>query len=130
MKILIINRSPSGERSNTMVLTRAFLEGAGWSEAEIIHVAEANVGGCSGCFSCWAVTPGQCVIQDDMDSILPKLIAADAIIWSFPLYYYSVPGQLKNLIDRQLPLNLPEMTEGSQSGDHPSRYDLSHQRTC
>ncbi|MCL2568756.1 MAG: flavodoxin family protein [Oscillospiraceae bacterium] len=128
MKILVINGSPRGEYSNTMALTHAFLEGAGWPEAEILCAAGAEVKGCLGCFRCWSETPGQCVIEDDMAFVLPKLIAADVIIWSFPLYYYSVPGQLKNLIDRQLPLSLPGMAEGTQSGDHSFRYDLSHQR--
>jgi len=128
MKVLVINGSPRGEASNTMVLTRAFLEGAGWSDAEVIGVTKANIKGCLGCFDCWAKTPGKCVIQDDMAEILPKLIAADVVLWSFPLYYYSVPGQLKLLIDRQLPLVLPEMPAGSESGTHPSRYDLEHQR--
>jgi len=128
MNILVINGSPRGGQSNTMFLTRAFLEGAGWSEAEIIDITKTDIQGCIGCFGCWTTTPGQCVITDDMTSILPKLIAADVVIWSFPLYYYSVPGQLKTLIDRQLPLALPEMAAGTQSGDHPSRYDLSHQR--
>ncbi len=63
-----------------------------------------------------------------MGEILAKIIAADVIVWSFPLYYFSVPGGLKNLIDRQLPLNLPFMVEGDESGGHPSRHDLSHQR--
>ena len=60
--------------------------------------------------------------------ILGKLVAADIIIWSFGLYFYGVPGNMKNLIDRQLPLFLPFMAEGSESGGHPPRYDLSRQR--
>ncbi len=128
MKVLVINGSPKSERSNTICLTRAFLSGAKWEDAEIINVAKADIKSCLGCFSCWNKTPGTCIIQDDMNEILTKIIAADVIIWSFPLYYYNVPGGLKNLIDRQLPLNLPFMAEGSESGDHPSRYDLTHQK--
>jgi len=128
MKVLVINGSPRGEESNTMVLTRAFLAGAGWPDAEVIDLTKVKVRGCLGCFACWAKTPGACVMADDMGAILPKLVAADVVIWSFPLYYYNVPGDLKNFIDRQLPLVLPEMTAGSESGDHPSRYDMRHQR--
>ncbi len=128
MKVLVVNGSPKGERSNTMCLTRAFLDGAGWSDAEIIDVAQAGIKACLGCFACWNKTPGKCVIDDGMDKILSKIIAADVIIWSFPLYYFGVPGGLKNLIDRQLPLNLPFMEEKNESGGHPARYDLSHQK--
>lgn len=128
MKVLVVNGSPKNERSNTMCLTRAFLDGAKWSDAEIIDVSKANVKGCSGCFACWNKTPGKCVITDGMSEILDKMIAADVIVWSFPLYYFSVPGSLKNLIDRQLPLNLPFMAQGAESGGHPLRYDLTRQK--
>lgn len=128
MKVLVLNGSPKSERSNTMCLTRSFLDGAGWSGAEIIDVAKAGINACLGCFACWNKTPGKCVINDGMGEVLTKMIASDVIIWSFPLYYYSVPGGLKNLIDRQLPMNLPFMAEGNESGGHPARYDLSRQK--
>jgi multimeric flavodoxin WrbA/putative sterol carrier protein len=62
-----------------------------------------------------------------MEKILQKIREADILIWSFPLYYFSVPGPLKTLIDRQLPHNLPFMT-GEENGSHPARYDMSHQQ--
>lgn len=128
MKILVLNGSPKSERSNTMCLTRAFLDGAGWSDAEIVDVSKADIKACLGCFACWHTTPGKCVIKDGMDEILSKIIAADIIIWSFPLYYFNVPSGLKNLIDRQLPLNFPFMADGNESGGHLARYDLTHQK--
>ncbi len=128
MKILVLNGSPKCERSNTMCLTRAFLDGAGWPDAEIFEEAKTDIKACLGCFACWNKTPGKCVINDDMGEVHAKIIAADVIVWSFPLYYFSVPGGLKNLIDRQLPLNLPFMAEGTENGGHPSRYDLSCQK--
>ncbi|GHV27647.1 hypothetical protein FACS18948_5360 [Clostridia bacterium] len=127
MSILVINGSPKGENSNTMALTRAFLEGASWGDVDLINVAKSAIKPCLGCFSCWRKTPGKCVIDDDMTEILNKITSADVVIWSFPLYYFSVPGGLKNLIDRQLPLNLPFMT-GQESGGHPARFDTSRQR--
>jgi multimeric flavodoxin WrbA len=111
-----------------MKLALAFLGGTGWNDAEIVSVVDAKIEPCSGCFSCWNKTYGICAIRDEMSEVLAKLIAADVIIWAFPLYYFSVPGKLKNLIDRQLPLNLPFMAEGNEYGGHPLRYDLSRQR--
>lgn len=128
MNVLVINGSPKGERSNTMHLTRAFLEGAKWIEAEIIDISKLSIKSCCGCYSCWSATPGKCVINDDMKDILPKIIKADVIIWSFPLYGYFFPGYMKIFNDRLLPLSLPEMNESAESGEHPLRYDLSRQR--
>lgn len=127
MNVLVVNGSPKADGSNSMKLTRAFLGGAGYA-AEAVNVAKLEIKPCRGCFTCWNKTPGRCVIEDEMAGVLDKIIAADVIVWSFPLYYFSVPGALKNLIDRQLPLALPFMSSGNASGGHPPRFDLSHQR--
>lgn len=140
MRIFVINGSPKGGKSNTYQLTKAFLTGmeegiktAGEPfEAEEIEVGRLDIRPCLGCFACWDKTPGNCCIQDDMREVIGKLLWADVTIWSFPLYYYTVPGGLKNLIDRQLPMELPFMAENEAqtgNGSHPSRYDMSGKKT-
>lgn len=129
MKVLVLNGSPRSEKSSSMKLTRAFLEGAGWQDtAEIIDISKLDVRGCTGCYCCWEKTPGKCVIKDDMADILPKIIQADVMITSFPLYGCYFPGQLKCFIDRMLPLGLPYMDKDAEAGGHPTRYDLSKVR--
>ncbi|MGN0342674.1 MAG: NAD(P)H-dependent oxidoreductase [Roseburia sp.] len=132
MKILVINGSPKGKRSNTYRMTKAFVEGIQQSiedaQVEELTVNQLEIKPCLGCFSCWNKTPGKCCIQDDMQKVLQKRLWADVTIWSFPLYYYNVPGGLKSLIDRQLPLVLPFMAEREDqvgNGSHPLRYDMS-----
>lgn len=130
MKVLVLNGSPKGERSNTYRLTGAFLDGlrqVQQAEVEVLEVGKLHLLPCRGCFACWSKTPGKCVLQDDMAGVIEKILAADVLIWSFPLYYFGIPGQLKLLIDRQLPMSLPFMTDNA-SGGHPSRYDRSGQR--
>lgn len=135
MKVLVINGSPKGEGSNTYWLTQAFLqglrEGGETLELEELAVSKLELKPCIGCFSCWSKTPGKCCLCDDMAQVLERLLWADVTVWSFPLYYFSVPGGLKNLIDRQLPLVLPFMQEDEScpGGSHPSRYDRSRQKT-
>lgn len=132
MNLLVINGSPKGNRSNTYRLTTAFIEGmkqaGGDIEIEELCVNQLNIKPCLGCFSCWNKTPGKCCISDDMTSVIEGILWADVIIWSFPLYYFSVPGPLKNLMDRQLPMSLPFMSEDTEFGGHPSRYDMSGKR--
>lgn len=138
MKILAINGSPKGKRSNTWRLTSAFLEGiaakkenggAQTAEIETLNIGSLNIKPCLGCFSCWSKTPGECCIHDDMQGVIDKILWADVVVWSFPLYYFGLPGQLKTLIDRQLPMSLPFMCTETESGGHPSRYDMSGKRT-
>lgn len=139
MKILLINGSPKGKRSNSLKLAYSFIEGFknGCTDDEEsisideLHVASMNIAACKGCFACWQKTPGICCIKDDMQKVIEKLIDADLILWSFPLYYFNVPGILKNLIDRQLPMSLPFMSSkqnGYGSGSHDSRYDMEGKR--
>lgn len=138
MKILAINGSPKGKRSNTWRLTSAFLEGitiqeendgARAPEIETLNIGSLNIKPCLGCFSCWSKTPGECCIRDDMQGVINKILWADVVVWSFPLYYFGLPGQLKTLIDRQLPMSLPFMCTETESGGHPSRYDMSGKST-
>jgi multimeric flavodoxin WrbA len=131
MNILLINGSPRGENSNTIKLSRAFIEGIqAKTEATVeeVSLSTAEIRPCIGCFACWNKTPGACVIRDDMKEILEKILWADLTIWSFGLYFFQVPGRLKNLIDRMLPLVLPFMASDSETGGHPARYDMTGKR--
>jgi len=136
MNIFVLNGSPKGEKSNTYQLTKSFLagmtEGSETVETRELTVNRLNIHPCLGCFSCWNKTPGKCCITDDMAGVIENMLWADVTVWSFPLYYFSVPGPLKNLMDRQLPMVLPFMAEdggGTGSGSHPARYDMSGKRT-
>lgn len=132
MRILVLNGSPKVNGSNTMQITDAFLHGfceKEQSQVERLDLYQINIKPCIGCFACWNKTPGKCCLKDDMSDILAKILDADFIIYSFPLYYFTVPSQLKAMIDRQLPMFLPFMeTNNNDGGSHFQRYDLSKKR--
>ena len=135
MKILVINGSPRKEKSNTLRVTRAFLEGMSWEEkcdVEILHAIDLNVKYCKGCYSCWTYTPGRCVIKDDMAEIMEKYLAADVVIFSTPVHTFGVSAPLKTVMDRLIPVSLPIIEERKIENKvtviHPSRYDVAHQR--
>jgi len=133
MKILVINGSPKGEKSNTLKLTNAFISGvdtADYSQTiDNITVADTKIEPCRGCYCCWEKTPGKCVIKDDMDGIIEKYINADMVIWSFPLYYYGVPSKTKALIDRLLPNNLPDIIiKEDGTAVHLQRINIQKQK--
>lgn len=55
MKVLVFNGSPKREASDTLHMTRAFLDGmreAGPVEVEIVHVVDKRIDYCLGCFAC------------------------------------------------------------------------------
>lgn len=131
MKLLLLNGSPRLNKSNTLKIANTFIEGI--LEKRDLQVEQINIysktveiNHCNGCYNCWTKTPGKCIFRDSMDEILEKHLTADIIIWSFPLYYFSLPSKAKACLDRLLPLNLPFMTE--ERAGHTPRYDLSHQK--
>jgi len=133
-KVLLINGSPKVERSNTLRLTRAFIEGLSKvHELEIdeIVISKLEIRPCVGCLNCWKRTPGKCIHNDEMSTWIDKIVTADIILWSFPLYYYSLPGKLKMFLDRQCCTNKPDIrdrTDGIGNGTHAFRHERSHQR--
>ena len=130
MKILVLNGSPKKENSDTMHLTRAFLRGmqeAAPQEVRIIDVIDRRLGFCRGCFAC-KYNDGQCVQDDDMREILEQMLESDLLLFSFPLYCYSMPAALKNLVDRMLPLSSMAMAEVDGRYVHVGQRDYSHLR--
>ena len=111
MKILVLNGSPK-KKSDTMVLTNAFLRGIeknGSHEIFVMNISEMKISSCRGCFGCWLVKNKHCVIDDDQNRILDLYPEMDLIIWSFPLYCYGMPSHIKAVLDRTIPLNQMKM---------------------
>ena len=130
MKIFVLNGSPKRDKSDTMRITRAFLDGMNETEPQAvhtIHVIDKRIEYCSGCFSCMR-NGGTCVHDDDMREILEEILASDLLIWSFPLYCYGMPAPLKALLDRTLPLSSMAMQKVGDRYEHVGQADFSHLR--
>jgi len=65
---------------------------------EKIFLKEKKINYCSGCGTCF--NTGKCSQKDDMSEVLEKMISADVIVMSTPVYFYTMCGQMKTLIDR------------------------------
>lgn len=106
MRILVLDGSPRKDAGCTMRVTRAFLRGLvreGEDELEVVHLADCHITPCRGCLSCWGRTEGTCVIRgDDIPSLKARVLAADIVISSFPLYFFGMPGTVKLFTDRML----------------------------
>ena len=128
MKILVFNGSPKKEKSDTLHITRAFLEGMEQTEPQevsMINVIDQHIEFCSGCLSCMR-NGGACCHHDDMRVILEQILASDLLLFSFPLYCYGMPAMLKNLIDRTLPLSSMAMQKVGDRYEHVGQADFSH----
>jgi multimeric flavodoxin WrbA len=65
---------------------------------EKIALTDANINPCKGCNACEKLN--KCVQRDGMDIYHDKIVAADVILLSSPIYCMSVASQVKALIDR------------------------------
>lgn len=101
-KVLVLAGSPR-KRGNSDLLCDEFIRGARESgnAAEKIYVQDLKIGPCRACYGCRST--GRCVQRDDMEELLEKMITADVIVLATPVYFYSMDGQLKTMIDRTLP---------------------------
>jgi multimeric flavodoxin WrbA len=103
MKIIGICGSPRKGNSEWMLgILCAELTRLG-AEVEMLLLRKMDVKMCRGCLACekgGKERKGDCAIKDDMASVYPKLLAADAIVLATPGYMEMLSGLLKNFLDR------------------------------
>lgn len=99
-KIVVITGSPR-KNGNSFAMTQAFIEAAGKKGHEVTRfdAAMKNVGGCRACETCFK-TGKACSFDDDFNTIAPAILAADAVVFTMPVYWYSIPAQIKSVIDK------------------------------
>jgi multimeric flavodoxin WrbA len=79
------------------------------ADIELFYNDKLKIKPCTGCFNCWLKTPGVCSHKDDMAWLLPKMRDADVMVYATPVYGYGMTGQMKNLLDRMIPIAEPFM---------------------
>ena len=101
--VLIISATPR-KGGNSELLAQAFADGAkdAGNEVEMISLRDKNLLFCKGCLACQKT--GRCILKDDAAEIIGKMQAADVLVFATPIYYYSVSGQMKTMLDRSNPL--------------------------
>jgi multimeric flavodoxin WrbA len=100
MLIVGICGSPKNEHSNTRLLLEKALEAVSDGSTMLLNIIDFNIQHCTGCDSCVRKKPCPQSAEDDMPELEKKLIDADGIIIAAPSYFTSVPGVLKDFIDR------------------------------
>lgn len=100
MKITVITGSPR-RHGNTFAMVDAFTAAAEAKGHEVVRfdAAMMNIGGCRACMTCYK-TGKACSFDDDFNTIAPHILDADAVVYAMPVYWYSIPAQVKGVIDR------------------------------
>ena len=103
MKVIAVNGSPK-ENGNTAQALQVLLGEVAKKgiETELVTIGSKMIHGCIGCGKCREAQNGTCVAfpNDAVNEVLPKLIAADAIVLGSPTYFAGINGTMKSFLDR------------------------------
>lgn len=99
-KIVVITGSPR-KGGNSFAMTDSFVKAAEAKGHTITRfdAAMMKIGGCRACETCYS-TGKACSFDDDFNIIAPAILDADAVVFTMPVYWYSIPAQIKGVIDR------------------------------
>jgi multimeric flavodoxin WrbA len=100
-KVLILNGSPR-PGGNSSVLADQVRKGVEDSSgiAEVIYLHGLDINPCDACDSCKGLDGLDCIVEDDMQSLYPKIKEAGALVYSSPIYWFTVSAQTKLFMDR------------------------------
>lgn len=98
-RVLVFSASPR-KGGNSDLLCDQFVTGAQevGHQAEKIFLKDKKINYCTGCGACFGGK--KCSQKDDMTEVLEKMVSADVIVMATPVYFYTMNGQMKTLIDR------------------------------
>ena len=99
-KIVVITGSPR-KNGNSFAMTDAFIKAAEEKGHTVTRfdAAMMNVGGCHACETCYK-SGKACSFDDDFNTMAPAILEADAVVFTMPVYWYSIPAQIKGVLDK------------------------------
>jgi len=106
-KVLILNGSPR-KKGNTSYLVeelRKMVQEQG-HKVEILALNDYDIKPCQGCFWCYKDFPLKCVQDDVMNTLYPKALDSDVLVFASPIYWFTYSAQLKLFVDRLVALHV------------------------
>jgi len=104
MKLIVISgsRNPEGQTARAARALARGVESTGGS-TELVFLPEMSIERCRQCDEngwgdCRA--RGQCVIEDDLASLVSKIRDADAVAFANPVYFHDLSESLRAFLDR------------------------------
>lgn len=100
-RVLVLLGSPR-KKGNSTILARQITKGAEsmGAKVETIYLNGMDISPCQGCYYCQQEKRPGCAVDDDMQSVYPKLLESDAWVIASPVYWFSMSAQTKIFMDR------------------------------
>lgn len=100
MKNILVVQGGGRAKGNTAQLVDSFMKGAtaAGHTVEKVDLNKMEVKGCIGCNACRYGKP--CVQKDAFNELVPKIKAADLIVFASPLLFWTLSSKIKAFIER------------------------------
>lgn len=100
MKNILVIQGGGRPKGNTAQLIDRFVKGTmdAGNTVEVISLMKNEVKGCLGCNACRYGKP--CVQKDAFNDLVPKIKAADCLVFASPLYFWTISARIKAFIER------------------------------
>ena len=125
MRILILDGNPNAQDAEfgaCLSGLEAELKGRGHDiRTQILRNMDIRY--CTGCWGCWAKTPGKCVFPDDSYDVCREYIHADLVLMTSPVLMGFPSAVLKKTQDRLIPLLHPYFDIVRGENHHQARYE-------
>ncbi len=103
MIVIAVQTSPNLD-GLTSSLSQAVLRGveAEGGETELVHLNKLDIKHCIACDNGWGKcrTEGICILEDDFDALIEKLVETDAVVFATPVYFGDLSESSKTFLDR------------------------------
>jgi len=99
--VLVLKASPRKHGNSSFLADQAIAGAAdAGASVETYNLHEMDIQPCSACDACQKGQVDDCIIEDDMAALYPRVRQADAILISGPIYWFTINAQTKLFIDR------------------------------
>lgn len=100
-KVVVLLGSPR-RKGNSALLAARIARGArsAGAKVETVFLQDLNIAPCKSCYACQKENSKGCSINDAMQEVYPKLLAAEGWVIASPVYWFTMSAQTKLFMDR------------------------------
>jgi multimeric flavodoxin WrbA len=103
MKIIAIQASPNHDGLTAETAKRVIkgVEAAG-NTAELVNLNDLVIKKCKACDGGWGQCrdEGTCILKDDFAELVDKMVEADGLVFTTPVYWWDLSESTKTFLDR------------------------------
>lgn len=137
MKVIAFNGSPRKKGNTHIAIETVFKELRNNNiETEEVYLNDFEIKSCKACYTCIREKNCKCVLDDDFNQLLEKLLEHDGLILASPVYVWNTTGQMRCFIERYgfvtmySPCNMKRkvgaaLTVYTRAGGIPTWYNLT-----